>query len=84
MFLDGGLRSATVEFFPQGKMDTMRVATAGLNPGVEVEVEVWGLESTWVAKGNATATTAGQNLRRDSLGHLGGGRGIDTLGRYLG
>ncbi|KAG7005833.1 invertase 2 [Physcia stellaris] len=81
VFLDGGVRSATATFFPTGGLDTVIVATAGLNQGVGVQVGVWGLESAWAAEveggmgemgnvtGNATMV-AGQRVRRDHLGHL--------------
>lgn len=84
VFLDGGLRSATATVFPMERFDTVVVATAGLNPGVEVEVGVWGLESAWAAEaagaggnvtGNATMVDS-QKVRRDNLGHLGSRRYI--------
>lgn len=53
------------------------IRTGELNEGVDVAVEVWGLESTWEAKsaGNGTVLgnrtmTGGQMMRRNNLGHL--------------
>ncbi|KAH0542877.1 hypothetical protein FGG08_002737 [Glutinoglossum americanum] len=47
VFLDGGVQSATVVCFPEGRLDGMGWVTGGLNDGVEVGLEVWGLESGW-------------------------------------
>ena len=58
VFLDGGQRSATLSFFPEGELDLLVVSTLGLNEGVGVSVEVWGLQSAWmveeVGMGNGT------------------------------
>ena len=74
VFLDGGVRSGTATFFPVGGLDTVRVATGGVNEGVSVEVGVWGLESAWGAEvgggGNVTGNATMQMVRRDGLGHL--------------
>ncbi len=79
VFLDNGLRSATNTFFPQGELDTVIMATAGLNPGVEVEIGVWGLESTWQSQQNVNRTVEGnvamssytnQKVRRNNVAHL--------------
>jgi beta-fructofuranosidase len=50
VFLDGGVQSATVTCFPEGRLDVMEWATEGLNEGVEVSVVVWGLESGWAGE----------------------------------
>ncbi|KAE8451983.1 hypothetical protein EG329_002147 [Mollisiaceae sp. DMI_Dod_QoI] len=47
VFLDGGRNSATMTFFPEGELDTVVIRTEGLNEGVVVSVDVWGLRSTW-------------------------------------
>ncbi|KAL8823844.1 MAG: hypothetical protein Q9191_005501 [Dirinaria sp. TL-2023a] len=79
VFLDGGVRSATTTFFPQAPLDTLMISTGGLNTGVGVSVEVWGLKSAWAAeegtngtvRGNVTmAMAAAQKVRRDQLGHM--------------
>lgn len=79
VFLDNGLRSATTTFFPEGALDTVIIATAGLNPGVKVEAAVWGFTSAWASQMNAQGTVVGnittrgiadQKIRRDNLGHL--------------
>ncbi|KAI4112863.1 MAG: hypothetical protein LQ345_006052 [Seirophora villosa] len=44
VFLDNGLRSATSTFFPEGELDTLIISSAGLSPGVQVAVDVYGLE----------------------------------------
>lgn len=74
VFLDGGRNSATLTFYPEGILDTMEVRTAGLNEGVGVSVEVWGLKSTWAPQmavdgmvyGNTTVGgNSTQRVRRD-------------------
>ena len=67
VFLDGGQRSATTTFFPQGMLDTLIIAAGNLNPGIGVSVSVFGLEGTWVSginTGNITSTFS-QRIRRD-------------------
>ena len=79
VFLDNGLRSATSTFFPQGELDTVIIATKGLNPGVKVEIGIWGLKSAWKSQANAHGTVEGnvtrrsyldQKVKRDNLAHL--------------
>lgn len=78
VFLDGGVRSATTTFFPEGMLDTVMVSTGGLNSGVQVSAAVWGLKSAWAVEGmgngtvvgNVTGMVAGQRVRRDTLGHV--------------
>ena len=75
VFLDGGQRSATTSFFSKGELDTLMVSTEGLNEGIGVSVQVWGLQSAWVAEevGWGNGTVAGnltQMARRDIWGHL--------------
>lgn len=79
VFLDNGLRSGTTTFFPEGELDTMIIATAGLNPGVKVQAAVWGLKSAWASQQNVNGTVVGnitargiadQKVRRDNLAHL--------------
>lgn len=79
VFLDNGLRSATTTFFPQNELDTVIIGTAGLNPGVKVEIGVWGLASAWQSQANANGTVVGnitaqsvasQRMKRNNLAHL--------------
>jgi len=59
VFLDGGQRSGTMTFFPEGQLDVMLISTAGLNPGVKVSVAAWGLKSAWMAEENTNGTVVG-------------------------
>jgi len=61
VFLDGGQRSATMTFFPQGVLDTMQISTGGLNAGVKVSVAAWGLKSAWAMEENVNGTVVGNN-----------------------
>lgn len=78
VFLDNGALSATSTFFPDGELDTVILATGGLNKGVKVSAEIFGLQSAWAAqesgngtvKGNITTMAKGQRVRRDGLAHL--------------
>jgi beta-fructofuranosidase len=79
VFLDNGLRSGTATFFPHGELDTVIIATAGLNPGVKVEIGVWGLVSAWQSQQNVNGTVEGnvttrsyadQKVKRNNLAHL--------------
>ncbi|KAH8658817.1 putative invertase 4 [Tricladium varicosporioides] len=74
VFLDGGRSSGTMTFFPEGELDTIRLATDGLNAGVVVSIVVWGLTSTWesqarggIVYGNVTnPSNSAQAMRRHS------------------
>ena len=80
VFIGNGFRSATNTFFAEGVMDTLIVATKELSDGVEVQAEVFGLESAWAAEegassnrtvqGNVTRMGEGQRVRRDVFGHV--------------
>ena len=75
VFLDGGQRSATLSFFPEGELDVLIVSTLGLNEGVGVSVQVWGLQSAWmmeeVGMGNGTVLgNSTQMARRNFWGHV--------------
>ncbi|KAI9807026.1 MAG: hypothetical protein M1825_005743 [Sarcosagium campestre] len=78
VFLDDGAFSATNTFFPEYKLDTMRIATAGLNEGVKVSVAVWGLKSAWAEQaddngtvlGNSTSSNSTMNRRSMLLQHM--------------
>lgn len=52
VFLDGGEQSATITFFPQQRLDTVYLATADLDPEVQVRASIWSLRSGWT---NATS-----------------------------
>ena len=67
VFLDGGQRSTTTTYFPQGMLDTLIIAANDLNTGVGVSVSVFGLDSAWgsgTVTGNITSTNS-QRIRRD-------------------
>ncbi len=78
VFLDNGLRSATTTFFAEGSLDTVIIATGGLNPGVKVSAAVWGLKSTWASQANSSGIVYGnipdsatdQKVKRANLAHL--------------
>jgi beta-fructofuranosidase len=63
-FLNGGEASAMTTFFPEGSLDTMLIATSGLNDTVVVQFEAWALKSAWaglascdgIVYGNVTAS----------------------------
>ena len=60
-------------FFPEGELDTLVVASGGLNPGVGVAVDVYGLKSGWTGVQGTNGTVYGNNtmaaMRRDRLAH---------------
>jgi beta-fructofuranosidase len=65
VFLNGGEQSATLTFFPEGRLDTMTIGAAGVSNEVTVDVRVWGLQSTWeqaaqdgIVKGNSTSPSS--------------------------
>ena len=74
VFLDNGLRCGTMTFFPEGELDTLMVISAGLNPGVNVAVDVYGLTSTWASQEGVNGTFSGNStigmMRRDKSGRL--------------
>ena len=78
VFLDNGALSATSNFFPDGELDTLILATADLSAGVGVSAEIFGLQSAWAAEegvngtvsGNITSMAKDQKVRRDGLGYL--------------
>jgi beta-fructofuranosidase len=79
VFLDGGRSSATMTFFPLGKLDTMELRAGELNGNVMLSVAIWGLQSTWanqasadgVVYGNLTSSgNSTQGMRRDMRAHI--------------
>ena len=79
VFLDNGLRSATTTFFAEDSLDTVIIATGGLNPGVKVSAKIWGLKSAWASQADANGTVVGnitaravadQQVKRANLAHL--------------
>jgi beta-fructofuranosidase len=64
IFLNSGEAGATTTFFPEGPLNMVRIATAGLNDGVLVQFEIWALKSVWadiatsdgIVHGNSTAS----------------------------
>jgi beta-fructofuranosidase len=75
VFLDDGERSATITFFPEQPLDTMIIKSGGLNEGMKVKAEVWGLESAWASEANDKGTVVGnvtrQVVKRDRIGEYG-------------
>ncbi len=61
VFLDGGERSATSTFFPEGSLDQLSISTSDLSSNVTVSVIVWGLESAWASEENVNGTVIGNN-----------------------
>ncbi|KAI9840259.1 MAG: hypothetical protein M1838_004142 [Thelocarpon superellum] len=61
VFLNGGQQAATTTFFSVAPLDTMRIATDGLNPGVNVSIAVWSLKSAWAAQAT-NGTVLGHNV----------------------
>ncbi|KAI9678822.1 MAG: hypothetical protein M1817_005882 [Caeruleum heppii] len=59
VFLDGGDFSATNTFFPEYRLDTMRIGTENLNSEVQVTVNAWSLKSAWAAQANGNGTVVG-------------------------
>ncbi|OAP65177.1 hypothetical protein AYL99_01149 [Fonsecaea erecta] len=59
VFINGGESSATVSFFPEQPLDTLKISAGGLNPGVTVSAAVYGLNSAWAKFENAQGTVVG-------------------------
>ena len=74
IFLDNGVKAATVVFYPEDRLDTLVVGTRELSDDVGVTAEVWGLKSTWIEQSgrieSESSMIAAQRIRRDNLGHL--------------
>ena len=74
IFLENGVKAATVVFYPEDRLDTLILGTRELNDNVGVTAAVWGLKGTWNGNGGSNGTEAsmiaGQRVRRDTLGHL--------------
>jgi len=72
VFLDGGERSATLSFFPEQPFDTVVVKSGGLNEGMSVKAEIWGLKSAWADEADQNGMVVGnvtrQAVRRDRVG----------------
>ncbi|KAG4030461.1 hypothetical protein MFRU_012g01940 [Monilinia fructicola] len=69
VFLDAGRSSGTMTFFPEGKLDTLVVGTAGLNEGVVVAASVWGLEGAWGAMQSEDGWVYGNVTDASALGN---------------
>lgn len=59
VFVDGGVHTATVLYFPNEPLTLMNLATADLPAGVEVSVAVWSLNSAWTEYENEQGTVVG-------------------------
>ncbi|KAI9825429.1 MAG: hypothetical protein M1832_001159 [Thelocarpon impressellum] len=69
VFLDGGEQSATNTFFATSPLNTLRIATADMNPGVKVSAAVWGLDSAWAAKADANGLVRGNTTASSGSGN---------------
>lgn len=66
VFVDGGVRAATVLVYPKQPLTLVNVTTADLPAGVEVSLAIWSLQSAWaeyedeqgIVVGNVTAATS--------------------------
>ena len=47
IFLENGVKAATVVFYPEDRLDTLTLSTGNLNDDVSVSANIWGLKSTW-------------------------------------
>ena len=47
VFLDGGRKSATMDFYPTAALDTLSIFAAELGDQATVDIRAWGLESSW-------------------------------------
>ncbi|KIW34667.1 uncharacterized protein PV07_01434 [Cladophialophora immunda] len=59
VFINGGESSATVTFFPEQELDTLKISSGDLNPAVTVNAVVYGLNSAWARFEDAHGTVAG-------------------------
>lgn len=51
VYLDGGKKVGTMVYFAEGQLDTLILGSRGVNGGVGVGAEVWGLRSVWEGDG---------------------------------
>ena len=47
LFLENGVKAATVVFYPKDKIDTVILGTSKLNDDVQAKAAIWGLKGTW-------------------------------------
>ncbi|KAK8154219.1 glycosyl hydrolase [Phyllosticta citribraziliensis] len=59
VFLDGGIFSGTVTFFPTAPLSIFSAATGGLPEGAQVQVKVWEVKSAWAEKEDENGTVRG-------------------------
>ena len=59
IFVNGGEQSATNTFYATHPLDTLRIASAGINANAKVSVGVWALEDAWAMQANANGTVVG-------------------------
>ncbi|OAL39970.1 hypothetical protein AYO20_00883 [Fonsecaea nubica] len=59
VFINGGESSATLTFFPEQALDTLRISSGGLNPGVSVSAAVYDLDSAWARFEDVHGTVVG-------------------------
>jgi len=59
LFVDRGVHAATMLYYPESPLTVLSVASNDLSEEAEVEVKVWGLESTWGAKKGSDGVVRG-------------------------
>lgn len=67
MFLDGGVRSATISFFPTEPLTQMSLRTTLIQESMNVSVAVYALNSAWARYEDEQGTVFG-NVTRVSNG----------------
>lgn len=59
LFVNGGEQSATLVFFPEYPLDTLRIGAADIPKGAGVSVAVWGLRDAWSGQANSDGLVLG-------------------------
>ncbi|KAI5246161.1 hypothetical protein E4T43_02863 [Aureobasidium subglaciale] len=59
LFVNGGEQSATVTFFPDYPLDTLRIGASDIPEGAAVSVAVWGLKNAWASQANSEGIVTG-------------------------
>jgi len=68
VFLEGGIHAGTFLVYPNEPLSTVTVATAGMPPGTNVSVAIWGLKSTWAEMENEQGIVAGNVTKNGQMG----------------
>nr|ANC68529.1 beta-fructofuranosidase [Aureobasidium sp. P6] len=59
LFVNEGEQVATVTFFPEYPLDTLRIGARNLPEGADVSVAVWGLRDAWASQADSNGTVRG-------------------------